>query len=130
MYGLEASEGYIHGFYDVSHPCMILPDMEVPVPSPPEREAIDEIAAQEDGEHGYLELSGRLDRIRDHVYAVMSSGEVQQRSEAWKHLEEVLREVHGGKVYRRRGATQDGRSVGGSRGCRGGGSGVVIRGRL
>ena len=130
MYGLEASEGYIHRFYDVSHPRMILPDMEVPVPRPPEREAIDEIAAQEDGEHGYLELSGRLDHIRDHVYVVMSSGEVQQRSEAWKHLEEVLREVHGEKVYRRRGATQGGRSVGGSRGCRGGGSGVVIRGRL
>jgi len=56
---------------------MILPDMEVPVPRPPELEAIDEIATQEDKEHGYLELSGRLGRIKDHVYVVMSSGEVQ-----------------------------------------------------
>ena len=39
---------------------MILPDMEVLVPRPPEREAIDEIAAQEDGDRGYLELRGRL----------------------------------------------------------------------
>jgi hypothetical protein len=31
---------------------MILLDMEVPVLRPPEREAIDEIVAQEDGEHG------------------------------------------------------------------------------
>jgi len=42
----------------------------------------------------------------------MSSGEVHQRYEAWQHLEEVLREVHNGKVYRRRGATRDGRGVG------------------
>jgi hypothetical protein len=70
---------------------MILPDMEVPVPRPPEREAIDEIVAQEDGEHGYLELSGRLGRIRDHMYVVMSSGVVSRGFEEWQHLEEVLR---------------------------------------
>jgi len=35
---------------------------------------LDEIVAEEDGDQGYLELSGRLSRIRDHVYAVMSSG--------------------------------------------------------
>ena len=60
LYGVEALEGYIHWFYDVSHPRMILPDMEVLVPRPPEREAIDEIAAHEDGDHGYLELRVRL----------------------------------------------------------------------
>jgi len=81
---------------------MILPDIEVPVPRPPKREAIDEIAAQEDGKHGFLELGGRLDCTRDHVYVVMSSGEVQREAKAWQHLEKVLREVHGGKVYRRR----------------------------
>jgi len=39
-------------------------------------------------------------------------------------LEEVLKEMHDGKVYRRRGATE------GGRGARGGGGGtcVVIRG--
>jgi len=39
-------------------------------------------------------------------------------------LKEVLKEVHDGKVYRRRGATEGGR--GGRGGGRGGG-GVVIR---
>jgi len=38
-------------------------------------------------------------------------------------LEDVLKEVHDGKVYRRRGAIEGGR--GGGRG--GGGTGVVIR---
>jgi len=46
-----------------------------------EREVIDALAAQEDGEHVYLKLSGRLGRIRDHVYAVMSSGFVSRGSE-------------------------------------------------
>jgi len=55
---------------------MILPNQEVPVPRPPEREVIDEIVAQEDREHRFLELGGMLGRIRDHVYAVMTSGEV------------------------------------------------------
>jgi hypothetical protein len=61
---------------------MILPDMEVLVPRPPEREVIDDIAAQEDGEHGFFDLGGRLGHIRDLVYDVMSSGEVQRGSEA------------------------------------------------
>jgi len=38
----------------------------------------------------------------------------------------VLKEVHDGKVYRRRGAIEGGRGAGGSRGGRGGG-GVVIK---
>jgi hypothetical protein len=46
------------------------------VPRPPEREVIDEIAAQEDGHHGFLELGGRFGSIKDHVYDVMISGEV------------------------------------------------------
>jgi hypothetical protein len=55
---VEAEEGYIKWFYQVFHPRMILPNQEVPV------------------------LGGRLGRIRDHMYVVMSSGEVQQGSEA------------------------------------------------
>ena len=62
-------------------------------------------------------------RIRDHVYVVMSSGVVPRVFEEWQHLEEVLREVYNGKVYRRRGATEGGRGDGGSRGGRGGGRG-------
>jgi len=61
----------------------------------------------------------------------MNSGEVQRGSDAWNHLEEVLREMHSGKVYRRRGATRGGRGSGGGRDGRGGGSGgrgIVIRG--
>ena len=85
------------------------------MPRPPEREVLDEIVVEEDGEHGFLELGGRLGCIRDHVYAVMSSGVVPERSEDWCHLEEVLREVYGGKVYRCR------RNVGGR-----GGRGVII----
>jgi len=60
---------------------MILPDMPVPVPRPPESKVLDSLAAQEDGEHGYLWLSGRMSRIRDHVYVVMSSGVVPRGSE-------------------------------------------------
>ncbi|RHN73024.1 hypothetical protein MtrunA17_Chr2g0294041 [Medicago truncatula] len=80
---------------------MILPLEDVQVPRPPEQEALDEIADEEDGEYVFLDLGGRLSRIRDHVYVVMSSGVVPQRSEACHCFEEVLREVHGGKVYRR-----------------------------
>jgi len=29
---------------------------------------------QEDGDLGYLQLSGRMSRIRDHIYVVMRSG--------------------------------------------------------
>ena len=106
---------------------MILPD--IPVPMPPEREVFDARAAQEDGDVGYLQLSGRMSRIIDHVYVVMSSGLVPQGSEAWQHLEEVCREVHDGKVYRRWGVTKGGRgAISGRGGGRGGGRGVVIRG--
>jgi hypothetical protein len=69
------------------------------VPRPPEQEALDEIATEEDGYQGYLELSG-LTRIRDHVYVAMSSGVIAQGSPEWVHLEEVFREVRGGRVYR------------------------------
>ena len=47
----------------------------------PKREVLDAQAAQEDGEVGYLELSGRMSRIRDHVYDVMSSSVVPRGSE-------------------------------------------------
>jgi len=102
------------------------------MPRRPEREVIDEIGAQDDGEHGFLDLGGRLSRIRDHVYVVMTSGVVPRGFEEWQHLEEVLREVHGGKVYRRKRTTEGGRGAGGSRGGKGGGMGGgrggVIRG--
>jgi len=48
---------------------------------PPEREVLDARAAQEDEDVGYLQLSGMMSRIRDHVYVVMSSGLVPQGSE-------------------------------------------------
>jgi hypothetical protein len=57
---------------------MILPEMPILVPRPPEREVLDAFAAQEDGEHGYSQLSGRMNRIRDHLYVVMSSGCVER----------------------------------------------------
>jgi len=80
-------------------------------------------ATQEHRELGYLQLSGRMSRIGEHVYVVMSSGLVLRGSEECHHLEDVLKEVRDGKVYRRRGATGGGRGDG--RG--GGGTGVVIR---
>jgi hypothetical protein len=98
--------------------------MPVPVPRPPERELLDARAAQEEGDLAYLQLSGRMTRIKDHIYDVMRSGLVPKGTEEWQHLEDALREVRDGKVYRRRGATEGGR--GGGRG--GGGTGVVIRG--
>jgi hypothetical protein len=123
---VEAVDGYIEWFYRVSHPRMILPYMPVLVPRPPECEVFDARAAQEDGNLAYLQLSGRMSRIRDHIYVVMRSGPVPKGTEEWQHLEDALKEVQDGKVYRRRGAIEDGRG-GGRRGDRGDG-GVVIRG--
>jgi hypothetical protein len=48
--GVEASSGCIRWFYIVSHPQMILPNHEVQVSRPLEQEALDEIAAEEDGD--------------------------------------------------------------------------------
>ena len=45
-------------------------------------------------------------RIKDHIYVVMRSGLVPKGTEEWQHLEDALKEVHDGKVYRRRGATE------------------------
>jgi hypothetical protein len=58
----------------IPYPRMILPDIPVPVSMPPEREVLDARAAQKDEDVGYLRLSGRMSRIRDHVYVVMSGG--------------------------------------------------------
>ena len=81
VHGVEAVDGYIELFYHHSHPRMILPDIPVPVSRPSEREILDALVAQEDGEHGYLQLSGRISCIRDHVYVVMSSDVVSRGSE-------------------------------------------------
>jgi len=82
VHGVEAANGYIEWFYHHSQPRMILPDMPVPVPRPPEHEVLDARTAQKDEGFGYLQLCGRMSRIRDHVYAVMSSGLVPRGSEA------------------------------------------------
>ena len=78
---MEAAEGYIEWFYRVSHPRMVLRDMLVPVPRPPKREVLDALAAQEDGYLPYLQLSERMSRIRDHIYAVMRCGLVPKGTE-------------------------------------------------
>jgi hypothetical protein len=88
VHGVEVADGYIEWFYQVSHPRMILPDISVPVPRPPECEVLDAQAAQDDGDLAYLQLSGRMSRIRDHIYVVMRSGLVPKGSEEWQHLEE------------------------------------------
>jgi len=63
-----------------------------------------------------LELTGRLSRIRDHVYIVMSSGVIAQWSPQWVHLEGILIKVYGGQVYRRmrdvEGGARGGRGMG------------------
>jgi hypothetical protein len=98
------------------------------VPRPPEREILDARAAQEDGDLAYLQLSGRMSRIRYHIYVVMRSGLVPKGTEEWQHLEDALKEVHDEKVYRRRGATEGARCGGNGRGRGGrGDGGVVIR---
>jgi len=126
VHDVEAVDGYIDWFYRHSHPRMVLLDMPVPVPRPPECEVLDARAAQKDGDLGYLQLSGRMSRIRDHIYVVMKSGLVPKGAEEWQHLEDALKEVHDGKLYRCRGAIEGGRGArGGGRG--GGGTGVVIR---
>jgi len=102
VHGMEVADGYIEWSYLHSHPHMFL---------------------QENGDVVYVQVSARLSHIRGHVYVVMSNDLVLRGSEAWEHLEEVWREVHDGKVYRRRGANE------GSKGARGGGvgGGVIIR---
>ena len=72
VHGVEAAYGYIEWFSLHSHPHTSLPDIPILVSMPPEREVLDARAAQEDEDVGYLQLSGRMSRIRDHVYAVMS----------------------------------------------------------
>jgi len=102
MTGNETSQGYIWWFYSISHPCIILPDEVVHVPRPPEKEALDEIVAEQEGKHEHLDLVGILGSIKDHVYSVMVSGVVAQGIDEWSHLEAILAEVYGGQVYRRR----------------------------
>jgi len=126
VHDVEAVDGYIIWFYRHAHPHMFFLDMSVLVSRPSECEVLDARAAQEDGDLRYLQLSERMSRIRDHIYVVMRSGLVPKGTEEWQHLEDALKEVHDGKVYRRRGATEGGRGArGGGRG--GGGTGVVIR---
>jgi len=81
VHDVEAVDGYIDWFYRHSHPRMVLLDMPVPVPRPPERKVLDARAAQEDGDLWYLQLSGRMSRIRDHIYVVMRSGLVLKGTE-------------------------------------------------
>jgi len=101
-HGVETNQGYIRWFYSISHPHIILLDEDVHVPRPPKQEALDEIDVEQDGEKGYLDLAGRLGRIRDCVYVVMVSVVVEQGFEECRHLEAILGEVHGGRVYRHR----------------------------
>ena len=60
---------------------MVLLDILVPVPRPPEREVLDARAAQEDGDLAYLQLSGGMSHIRDHIYVVMRIGLVPKGTE-------------------------------------------------
>jgi hypothetical protein len=71
-------------------------------PEATREEALDEIAAEQEGKHEYLDLPGMLGSTKDHVYSVMVSGAVAQGIDEWSHLEAILAEVHEGRVYRRR----------------------------
>lgn len=84
MIGNETSQGYIWWFYSISHPNKV-----VHVPRPPEKEALDEIAAEQEEKHDYLDLAGMLGSIKDHVYSVMVSGVVVQGIDEWSHLEAI-----------------------------------------
>jgi len=85
IHDVEAAEGYMEWFYRIFHPRMVLRDMPVPVPRPPEREVLDVRAAQEDGDLAYLQLSGRMSRIKDHIYAIIRSGLAPKETEEWQH---------------------------------------------
>lgn len=99
MTGVEMAQGYIKWFYSFSHPRILLQDEDVPIPRPPEQEALDKVVAEQNGEDGYLVLTKRLDHIRDHRHG---NGVVQQGTDEWCHLEGILAKVNGGRVYRRR----------------------------
>jgi hypothetical protein len=100
VHGVKVVDGYIKWFYRHSHPCMVLLDMPVPVPRPLEREVLDARAAQEDGDLGYIQLSGRMSRIRDHIYVVMRSGLVPKGTKEWQHLDDALKEgLRNGSIY-------------------------------
>lgn len=45
---MVTDQGYIRWFYIISHPGMILPNEDVQDMRPPEQEALDEIAAEQD----------------------------------------------------------------------------------
>jgi len=60
---------------------MVLLEMSVPVPL--ERGVLDARATQEDEDLGYLQLSRRMSRIRDHIYVVMRSGLVPKGTKEW-----------------------------------------------
>jgi len=68
-----------------------------------------------------------MSRIKDHVDVVMSSGVVPRGSDEWQHLEDVLKEVHDGKVYHWWGTTEGGRGARGGGMGGGGSTSVVIR---
>jgi len=86
----------------VSHPHIIAPKNDIHILRLFEHEAIDEIDAEQERDHMYLEQTGRLGRIRDHVLSVMGSGVVESGTAEWENLEAIMQEVHEGLVYRRR----------------------------
>jgi len=97
--GVTTSYGYIRWLYTISHPHLIASEEDVHIPRPAEQEALDEIATEQEGEHGYLELTGRLGCNRDHVLSIMDSGVVERRAAEWASFESILAEVHGGWIY-------------------------------
>lgn len=76
--GVEEARGYTRKTYTTSHPHLITLYEDVPIPRQVEQEALHEIIVEQEGEHGFLELTGRLGRIRDHVLSIVDSGVVER----------------------------------------------------
>ena len=78
--GIEVTHGYIKWFYTISQPHIIALEEDVHIPKPIEHEALSEITAEQEGDHGYLELTGMFNCVRDHVLSIMGSGAVESGS--------------------------------------------------
>jgi hypothetical protein len=67
-------------FFAISHPYIITPLEDVHISRPPEHGTLNEIVAEEHKNHQWLDMTGRLRRIRDHVLVIIGGSVVERES--------------------------------------------------
>jgi len=63
----------------ISHPYIIHALENVHTSRPPEKNALDEVAAEEQGNCRHLNMSARFRHIREHVHGIMDDSQVESR---------------------------------------------------